>query len=130
MKRIGSVMVALALLLCLAACGSDVVGEQSGGGEALTTGQSNALKAAKRYLDALPFSYEGLVKQLEFEKYTHEDAVFAVDHCGADWNEQAAKKAESYLQSGAFSRDRLIDQLEFDGYTHEQAVYGVEQNGY
>lgn len=72
MKRIGSVMVALALLLCLAACGSDVVGEQSGGGEALTTGQSNALKAAKRYLDALPFSYEGLVKQLEFEKYTHE----------------------------------------------------------
>ena len=130
MKRIGSVMVALALLLCLAACGSDVVGEQSGGGEALTTGQSNALKAAKRYLDALPFSYEGLVKQLEFEKYTHEDAVFAVDHSGADWNEQAAKKAESYLQSGAFSRDRLIDQLEFDGFTHEQAVYGVEQNGY
>ena len=75
MKRIGSVMVALALLLCLAACGSDVVGEQSGGGEALTTGQSNALKAAKRYLDALPFSYEGLVKQLEFEKYTHEAPI-------------------------------------------------------
>ena len=88
------------------------------------------LKAAKRYLDALPFSYEGLVKQLEFEKYTHEDAVFAVEHCGADWNEQAAKKAESYLQSGSFSRDGLIDQLEFDGFTHEQAVYGVEQNGY
>lgn len=76
------------------------------------------------------FFYEGLVKQLEFEKYTLEDAVFAVDHCGADWNEQAAKKAESYLRSGSFSRDGLIDQLEFDGITHEQAVYGVEQNGY
>lgn len=95
-----------------------------------TMGQKNALKKAKSYLSHSAFSYSGLVKQLEFEKYTHEEAVYAVDNCGADWNEQAAKKAKSYLSHSSFSRDGLIDQLEYEGFTHEQAVYGVEQNGY
>ena len=68
--------------------------------------------------------------QLEYEKYSHEEAVYAADHCGADWNEQAAKKAEAYLDIMSFSRQGLIDQLEYEGFTHDQAVYGAEQNGY
>ncbi len=96
----------------------------------VTTGQKNALSSAKSYLKILSFSYEGLIKQLEYEKYSHEDAVYAVDNCGADWYDQAAKKAESYLSFMAFSRDRLIAQLEYEGFTREQAVYGVEANGY
>ena len=102
MKRIGSVMVALALLLCLAACGSDVVGEQSGGGEALTTGKVQCFESGQKIFDALLFSYEGLVKQLEFEKYTLEDAVFAVEHCGVDWNEQAAKRRKAICAPALF----------------------------
>lgn len=96
----------------------------------MTMGQKNALQQAESYLSHMAFSYDGLVKQLEYEKYSREDAVYAVDHCGANWNEQAAKKAESYLSHMAFSRDSLIKQLEYEGFTHEQAIYGVEANGY
>ena len=94
-----------------------------------TVSQKNAVRKAKQYLDTMAFSYEGLISQLEFEQFSHDDAVYGVDNCGADWNEQAAKKAKSYLDTMAFSRESLIDQLEFDKFTYEQAVYGVEANG-
>ena len=96
----------------------------------ITMGEKNALTKAKSYLSHSAFSYTGLIKQLEFEGYTHEEAVYGVDNCGADWFEQASKKAASYLRSSSFSRDGLIKQLEYEGFTHDQAVYGVEQNGY
>lgn len=96
----------------------------------LTLGQINALEKALAYLKSSPFSYNRLVEQLEYSKFTHEEAVYAADHCGADWNEQAAKKAAAYLNMTAFSRQGLIDQLEYEGFTHDQAVYGVEANGY
>lgn len=67
---------------------------------------------------------------MEFEQFTHEEAIFAADNCGADWNEQAVKKAKSYLSFTSFSKNGLISQLEFEGFTHEQAVYAVEQVGY
>ena len=98
--------------------------------QSVTTGQRNALAKAKQYLGTMPFSYEGVIKQLEFEKFSHEDAVYGADNCGADWNDQAAKKAKQYLSNMAFSRDALIQQLEFEGFTNAQAVYGASQNGY
>ena len=90
----------------------------------------NALEEANSYLKAMPFSYSGLIKQIEFEGYSHDAAVYAADNCGADWNEQAAKDAEQYLKAMSFSRQGLIDQLLFEGYTYEQAVYGVTAVGY
>lgn len=90
----------------------------------------SAVQKAKDYLRVMAFSYSGLVDQLEYEGYSYEDAVYGVDNCGADWNEQAVKKAKSYLDIMSFSRDGLISQLEYDGFTHDQAVYGAEQNGY
>ena len=95
-----------------------------------TLGEKNALSSALDYLDIMAFSYSGLVEQLEFEGYTHEEAVYAADNCGADWNEQAALKAESYLDIMSFSREGLIDQLEFEGFTRQQAEYGVQAVGY
>lgn len=95
-----------------------------------TIGQKNALAKAKSYLSFSAFSYKGLIEQLEFSKFTHEDAVYAANNCGADWNEQAAKKAKSYMEFSSFSRDGLIEQLEFSGFTHEQALYGVKAVGY
>ncbi len=95
-----------------------------------TMGEKNALKKAHEYLAFMAFSYSGLFKQLEFEGFTTEEATYAVDNCGADWNEQAAKKAKEYLNVMAFSRQSLIEQLEFDGFTNEQALYGVEAVGY
>lgn len=94
-----------------------------------TPGQSNALKAAKNYLNVMPFSYSGLIEQLEYEQYSTEDATYAADNCGADWNIQAAKSAKNYIDLMPFSRDGLIDQLIYEGYTYEQAVHGVDSVG-
>lgn len=96
----------------------------------MTMGQKNALRSAKTYLKTMPFSKTGLIKQLEFEGYSTEDASFAADNCGADWKEQAVKKAKSYLDIMAFSKEGLIKQLEFEGFTNEEAVYGATANGY
>lgn len=96
----------------------------------LTLGQINALKKAELYLKMTAFSYSGLIKQLEFEGFTNEEAVYGADSCGADWNEQAARKAEAYLELTAFSKKQLIQQLEFEGFTSEQAEYGVAAVGY
>lgn len=96
----------------------------------VTMGQKNALDKALSYLEFTSFSYNGLIEQLEFDQFSHEDAVYAADNCGADWNEQAGKKAKSYLEFMSFSRDGLIEQLEFDGFTPDQAEYGVSAVGY
>lgn len=48
----------------------------------VTAGQSNALRTAKSYLNYTAFSYEGLIDQLEYEGFTHEQAVYGVDGTG------------------------------------------------
>lgn len=95
-----------------------------------TIGEQNALEKAYSYLEYTAFSYTGLIDQLEFEGFSNSEATYAADHCGADWNEQAALKAREYLDYSSFSRSELIDQLVFEGFTQEQAVYGAEANGY
>lgn len=95
-----------------------------------TLGEQNALETAQQYLEIMAFSYSGLIGQLEYEGYTTEEATYAADHCGADWNEQAARAAQEYLEVMSFSREGLIDQLEYEGYTTGQAEYGVSQAGY
>lgn len=95
----------------------------------VTVSQLNAVSRAKEYLSIMSFSHDGLVEQLEYEKFSHEDAVYGADNCGADWYEQAERKAQEYLDVMSFSRDGLIDQLEYEGFTHEQAVHGVDAAG-
>ncbi len=95
-----------------------------------TIGEKNALSKALSYLSFMAFSYSGLVKQLEYEGFTHQESVYGVDNCGANWNEQATLKAQSYLDIMAFSREGLIQQLEYEGFTTEQAEYGVQAVGY
>jgi len=95
----------------------------------MSTEQTNAIRAAEKYLAYTAFSQEGLIGQLEFEKYTHESAVYAVEQIDVDWNEQAVRAAIKYLDYTAFSYTGLIKQLEFEKYTHEQAVYGADNCG-
>ena len=90
-----------------------------------TFGEQNALESAHQYLNYTAFSYTGLIEQLEYEGYTHSEAVYAADHCGADWKQQAVKMARQYLDYSSFSRSELKDQLEFEGFTSEQAEYAV-----
>ncbi len=94
-----------------------------------TVSQINAVKKAKSYLDYTAFSYDGLVTQLEYDQFSHADAVYGADNSGANWNEQAAKKAKSYMEYSAFSRGSLIAQLEYDKFTQAQAEYGANAVG-
>jgi hypothetical protein len=91
-----------------------------------TSGQRNAVRSAKSYLDYTAFSKKGLVKQLKFEKYSDADANYAVEHITVDWMAQAAKSAKNYLEYTAFSKDGLIKQLKFEGFTDAEAKHGAE----
>ena len=95
-----------------------------------TVGEQNALQSALQYLNSMPFSYTGLIGQLEYEGYSDSEAKYAADNCGANWNEQAVKSAEQYLATMSFSRQSLIEQLEYEGFTYEQASYAATENGY
>ena len=91
-----------------------------------------AVICAKSYLECDGISRQSLFKQLkEQEKFTDEQAKYAVDNCGANWNNQAVESAKSYLLNcSGFSYSGLTHQLqEFEGFTLEQAKYGVENSG-
>lgn len=118
MKQIFRILTCLLVVLLLTCCLSISIAE--------TVGEKNALRTAKSYLSYTGFSYSGLISQLEFEGYTHDEAVYAADHCGADWKANALITAKAYLSYTGFSYVSLINQLEFEGYTHEEAVYAAD----
>lgn len=91
---------------------------------------ANCIKKAKQYINYSAFSRIGLIKQLEYEGYSNESAVYSVDSLSIDWNEQCAKKAKQYLEYSSFSRSGLYDQLEYEGFSDEQIQYGLSQVGY
>lgn len=96
-----------------------------------TPGQDNAIAKAKVYLSMGGFSKQGLVKQLEYEKFSPADATFAVEHLEAsgdvNWNEEAVKKAKVYLGMTGYSLQGLIQQLEYEGFTPSEAQYGANK---
>lgn len=47
----------------------------------------------------MALSRQGLINQLEYEKFTEEQSIYGADNCGANWNEQAAKKQNHILIS-------------------------------
>lgn len=95
-----------------------------------TLGEQNALKSAKSYMNYSSFSRQGLIEQLEYEGYTHEEAVFGADNGQFDWKEAAAQSAQSYMKYSGFSYQGLLDQLLYEGYTQEEAIYGVESGNF
>lgn len=95
----------------------------------ITISQKNAVKSAKAYLSYSAFSYTGLINQLEYEKFSSEDAIYGADNSGADWLDQAAKSAKAYMVYSAFSRDGLIEQLKYEGFTQAQAEHGANTVG-
>lgn len=95
----------------------------------VSKGQENALEQAKSYISHSAFSYNELIEQLEFEKYSHDEAVYGADNCGADWNAEALEQAKSYISHSAFSYSELYDQLIYEQFTADQAQYGVDNCG-
>jgi hypothetical protein len=94
-----------------------------------TVSESNAREKAESYLSFMAFSRSGLIKQLEFEGFSNQDASYGADAVNANWNQQAAKKAADYLETMAFSRSGLMTQLLYEGFTEAQASYGVATTG-
>lgn len=50
--------------------------------DTISVSKANALKSAKSYLEYSAFSYNGLIEQLEYEGFTHEQAVYGVEQNG------------------------------------------------
>ncbi|WP_168929801.1 Ltp family lipoprotein [Nocardioides sp. GY 10127] len=101
----------------------------------ITLAMSNALAAAKDYLQFQAFSRQGLIDQLSSDYgsgFKLADATWAVDQLDTDWNKQAVRAAKSYLDFQPFSRQGLIDQLSSaygSQFTVAQATYAVNKIG-
>ena len=95
-----------------------------------TTTQSNkekALNTAKDCIKEDAYAYSELINLLELTGYSHDEATYAVDNCGADWNKEAIEKTESILSMGDFSKEYVMGILTDEGFTDEQSEYAVSQ---
>lgn len=94
-----------------------------------TESQKKALEEATATLARFPYSYDGLVAQLQFAKISEADAKFAADNSGADWNAEALKKAKGYLEESNLSYSGVVSHLTKDLFTEEQAKYAADNCG-
>lgn len=105
-------------------------GSQSGSQTAAATeNQQKALDKANEYVDTLPLSREGLIKQLEYDGYTTDVATYAADNCSANWNKEAKEMAEQYMDSTTYTYKDMVQQLETEGFTKDQAKFGAKAVG-
>ena len=105
-------------------------GSQSGSQTAAATeNQQKALDKANEYVDTLPLSHDGLIKQLEYDGYTTDVATYAADNCSANWNKEAKEMAEQYMDSTTYTYKDMVQQLETEGFTKEQAKFGAKAVG-
>ena len=105
-------------------------GSQSGSQTAAATeNQQKALDKANEYVDTLPLSREGLIKQLEYDGYTTDVATYAADNCSTNWNKEAKEMAEQYMDSTTYTYKDMVQQLETEGFTKEQAKFGAKAVG-
>lgn len=97
----------------------------------VSTQLANACKQAMQTIRTSHPSYQGLIQELyEYEGFTEDEATFAADHCGADWNEQAKLRAEDMMHYQGYSRSGLIDWLvTYELFTSDQANYAADQVG-
>lgn len=87
----------------------------------------NALEKALSYLDtSIPFSFKGLVEQLEYEGFSSDASLYAVEQCDVDWDSNAIHAVYDYLDYSPYSYQFLLNYLEFDGFTNEQALNALE----
>lgn len=92
----------------------------------------SALKKAESYSETMHMSKAAIYDQLvsEYgEKFTPEEAQYAVDNVEADWKANALAKAESYQEMMSMSPSAIYDQLvsEYgEKFTAEEAQYAID----
>lgn len=96
-----------------------------------TPEESYALDRAIEYLEIIPMSKDGIIDQLIYDGCEKDDAAFAANHCGADWNEQADRFVKEFYLEYGYNREELIDKLITNAkFTQKQAEYAADQNGW
>jgi uncharacterized repeat protein (TIGR02543 family) len=92
-----------------------------------TSSNDDALARALRLLSERAYSYDALVYALEeWDSFDHNAAVYAVENCGANWNQQAARRAEEICSSGFRSKQTLKNTLiQNDQFSEAQADYAI-----
>ena len=96
---------------------------------------AEALESAEHYVDFAAFSKAKLYDQLTSEygeKFTPEQAQYAVDTANADWMAEAVEAAENYQEMMPMSGPALLDQLTSEygeKFTMEEAQHAVSTLG-
>nr|WP_256277931.1 Ltp family lipoprotein [Staphylococcus sp. HMSC071G07] len=97
-----------------------------------TKEQTAALNSAKTYADTMHMSKNGIYQQLTSDagdKFSEEDAQYAVDNLKADYKKNALESAKSYQEDQNMSKDSIYNQLISDAgdkFTEEEAQYAVD----
>ena len=92
----------------------------------------NALRSAETYSDMMYMSKQGIYDQLTSEygeKFTPEEAQYAIDNIKGDYLETALKSAKKYQENMSMSKDAIYDQLVSDygeKFTAEEAQYAID----
>lgn len=85
---------------------------------------------AQRWVERGGYSRQWIINNLLNAGFTYEEAIYGVDNCGADWNEQAVRKAIEVLSELPRSRQHLINWLiQPELFTSDQAVYAADHCG-
>ena len=85
------------------------------------------LKATKKTIELLndeyiDYSRSEIVTKLKNENYDDATIQYALDHCGANWEERAVIDGLTFMVAGGISKTELIDFLKDDGYSEEIAT--------
>ena len=90
---------------------------------------SAALGKAKSYNSLFHMSKKRMYSQLtsDFDKFSNDEAQYAIDHLEADYKYNALFNAKNYRKLFNMSKSRLINQLtsSIDGFTEEEANYAI-----
>ncbi|CUY00553.1 surface lipoprotein-related protein [Staphylococcus epidermidis] len=77
-------------------------------------------------------SKQGIYDQLTSsagDKFSKEDAQYAIDHLKADYKKNALKSAESYQEDMNMSKNAIYEQLisnSGDKFTEKEAQYAID----
>ena len=106
--------------------------EESSPEENIPSEYKSALNKANSYSDMMYMSKAAIYDQLTSEygeKFTPEEAQYAIDNVEADWKTNALKKAQSYQETMDMSPAAIHDQLTSDygeKFTQEEADYAID----
>lgn len=97
----------------------------------LTAQEEGACKSAALNLSSgIGVSRASLIQNLESSDFTEAESTLAVDHCNADWNQQAVMSAKWYMQASGASHSSMIEWLTtYQKFTDEQAEFACQEVG-